>query len=72
MNMFTDPVIGPPLTIIFIICCFAGAVFLVIENWPKKKQLIQKTKVTSYENYIIVDDEIIYPTAVVKHVDIQA
>ena len=70
MNMFTDPVIGPPLVGLFIACCLAGIVFLITENWPKPNT---KTKTTArYENYIIVDDEIIYPKAVVKHVDIKA
>ena len=73
INMFTDPVIGPPLTVIFIICCLAGIVFLLIENWPKIHQQAQpkaqKVPDVRYEQYIVVDDEIIYPVAVVDHID---
>jgi len=70
MNMFTDPVTGPIMIVIVIIACLAAGVFLVMENWPKPNT---KTKTTArYENYIIVDGEIIYPKAVIDHVDIKA
>lgn len=72
INMFTDPVIGPPLTVIFIICCLAGIVFLLMENWPKAQPKAQKVPDVRYEQYIVVDDEIIYPVAVVDHIDTKA
>ena len=70
INMFTDPVIGPPLTVVFIICCLAGIVFLLIENWPKSKPKAQKAPDVRYESYMVLEDgTILYPIAVVDHID---
>lgn len=71
MNMFTDPTIGPVLTVLFIICCLAGVVFLLMENWPKNK--VERKPDARYENYMILDDgTIVYPIAVVDHINIKA
>ena len=70
INMFTDPVIGPPLTVIFIICCLAGIVFLLMENWPKAKPKAKKVPDVRYESYMVLEDgTILYPIAVVDHID---
>jgi hypothetical protein len=71
MNMFTDPTIGPVLTVIFIICCLAGAVFVILENWSKItiQKAIQKPNVR-YESYMVLEDgTILYPVAIVDHID---
>lgn len=66
MNMFTDPSIGPILTILFIICCLAGCVFIMAEAWPKKKSVLEILP-TRYENHIILEDgTILYPLSVDK------
>ena len=66
MNMFTDPTIGPVLTVLFIICCLSGAVFILKEAWPQKKALIEVAP-TRYEDYIVLEDgSIIYPLSVDK------
>ena len=70
MNLFIDPTIGPVLTFIFVICCASGAIFIIREAWiENKKKEKSRMPVSRYENYIIVDGEIIYPLAVVKHID---
>ena len=69
MNMFTNPTVGPVLTIIFIGCCLAGAVFIIMENWPKITIQKPVARTARYENYMVVDGEIIYPVAVVDHID---
>jgi len=67
MNMFTDPIIGPILTVIFIICCLGAAVFIIAEAWPKKPLI--KVPPTRYEEYIVLEDgTIIYPLSVDKTV----
>ena len=74
MNMFTDPTIGPVLTIIFIICCLAGVVFVILENWSKItiQKPIQKPNVR-YESYMVLEDgTILYPVAIVDHIDKKA
>lgn len=73
MNMFTDPTTGPVLTVIFIICCIAGAFFLIMEGWrDNKKKPLMEVPPSRYENYIVIDGEVIYPIAVVDHIDEQA
>jgi len=74
MNMFTDPTVGPVLTVIFIICCLAGAFFLAMEAWnDNKKKPLMEVPPTRYESYIIMEDgTVLYPIDVVEHIDVQA
>jgi hypothetical protein len=76
INMFTDPTIGPIITVIFIICCLAGAFFIIWEAYNKNipgQKKVHKAPDVRYEQYIVVDDkEILYPVAVVDHIDTRA
>ena len=74
MNMFTDPTVGPVLTVIFIICCLGGAFFIAMEAWNEnKKKPLMEMPPSRYENYMILEDgTILYPIAVVDHIDKQA
>ena len=74
MNMFIDPHIGPVLTVIFIICCSAGAFFIIMEAWrDNKKKPLMEMPPSRYESYIIMEDgTVLYPIAVVDHIDEQA
>lgn len=71
INMFTDPTLGPILTVIFIVCCLSGIVFILIENWPKiTVEKPAKVPNARYESYMILEDgTILYPVAVVDHID---
>ena len=73
MNLFTDPTLGPYIIFLFIIACMAGAAFIIIEGLNKatgaKPSPIKNVR---YEHYIIVDGEVIYPEAVIDHIDTQA
>jgi len=64
--MFTDPTVGPVLTVIFIICCLAGAFFIVMEAWnDNKKKPLMEMAPSRYESYIILEDgTILYPLSV--------
>ena len=70
INMFTDPTVDPILTMIFIICCLAGIVLLLREGWIKSQTQVNRKPDVRYESYMVLEDgTILYPIAVVDHID---
>lgn len=68
MNWLSNPYV----IFMFITICMGGAAYILIGGLNKVTNAKPVKNDSRYENYIVVDGEVIYPEAVIDHIDIQA